>query len=200
MFCLKEAPRSLRKRLLAVLVGCFVADIICLLIAIVCLVTNYMNAVPNLEQLNVKLTLATDVLVLASIIVYLFMIKFKTLIGLVINASLLIAAIVVRVLVLVLRGSSPEANSEPLWKSGLLLGCAIFQVLLLIFVGAIWRMVPDKKWIKKFDLTTKMTIVEKPKRLSALPNPVLETVVSTNLSVPPQSKTSVEQGSSLALN
>jgi hypothetical protein len=34
---------------------------------------------------------------------------------------------------------------------------------LLAFVVIVWKMIPERKWVKKFDLATKLLIVDKPK-------------------------------------
>jgi len=162
-FCLKEAPKPLRKRLLKALVGCFVADIFCLVAAVSCLVANYMAAVGSYD-INFQMSIAANVLMLASLVVYLFTVKLKSLLGLALNYLLLLGAFVTRIIVIVLNTETEEGRSEPFWSSGVLLACAAIQLLFLAFATILWRMVPERKWVQKFDLSTKLTAPKQPKK------------------------------------
>lgn len=123
MFCLNEAKKELRKRLLAVLVGCFVVNIICLLATITCLAFSYIGTTPSMEQINFQIAVAADALLILSLVLYLLTVKLKSLVSLLINTLVLVAALVTRVLVIALRTNSPTEHTEPIWLSGALLGC-----------------------------------------------------------------------------
>lgn len=202
MFCGQEAGKPLRKRLLRVMVGCFVSDIICLLVTISALVVSYMDQVFSIDLLSAKLTISADILLAASLVSYLFTVKLKSLVGLVLNSVLLAGALTTRVASVALASPLAEVQRGPTWKWGLLLGCAIFQLLLLLFVWIVWRMIPERKWRKKFDLATKFMVVKKPSKHSTK-----EASVPSEAAVPrtieteapkPQDKKSTAEGNSEA--
>jgi len=119
---------------------------------------------------SVQLILAAvfDVTFLLCILLYLFAVKMKLLLLLVIDWLIVVVSLVARIVMLVRVDISIEKILIVDW---VVLGCCCIEIVLIVFTTTIWTKVPDRKWLKKFDMTHRMTIVKKPKNTVAKSKP-----------------------------
>lgn len=151
--------KPLRKKYLNLLMASFVLDILLLLVFITACVFKYMSlSVESTERVQLILATVFDIGFLLCLLFYLFALKMKSVLALVLDWLLATISLVARI-VLVLR-VDVGIQKIPI-ADWVVLGCVCIEVILLVFTTSVWRKVPDRKWLKKFDMTHRMTIVEK---------------------------------------
>lgn len=157
-----EISKSLRKKLLALLVATFVVDIGMMLPFIAACVFKYMSLqLDSPQKTPLILAITFDGVFFLSLVAYLFAIKMKSIVALTLTWLLVVVSLVARILLVTRPDLSLQKNSIPDY---VILACCGVQIVLLIFVTGVWRKVPERKWLKKFDMTQRMTIIEKPDR------------------------------------
>ncbi len=118
----------------------------------------------TVSSVQVILAAVFDATFLSCILLYLFAVKMKLLVLLVIDWLIVVVSLVARIVMLVRVDISIEKILIVDW---VVLGCCCIEIILMVFTTTIWRKIPDRKWLKKFDMTHRMTIVKKPKNTVA---------------------------------
>jgi hypothetical protein len=91
---------------------------------------------------------------LLSLLLLVAVLKFKSVLGLVLNSLLVSAAFGLKIFDTVQR--------RPDTADIVVLSCMTATFLQLGFVSAVWNLVPTAKWLKKFDLASKLALNGKP--------------------------------------
>lgn len=125
-------------------------NIVCLMVFVTCMVFTYMNH-PQLPSIY---ALCSDMAMFVSLLLYIFVLKFKSVVGLVLNCVLLSAACGLKFYDIVSRSTAAPIDV-------VILACMGILFLELAFASFVWKMVPTTKWIKKFDLTSKLSVTVK---------------------------------------
>lgn len=132
----KQIEKQKRKKLLKVLMGCFVANILSSLVLVGCMVFKYMNG--RIDNSALSMSVPADCCAIVSILLFLIMVKTKNIVVFSIEWLLVLVTLAIRLAVIVMW----SGLSLPLTYDFVELGCTVVTLVAIVYASSIWWKIP----------------------------------------------------------